>query len=78
MKSCDEFVYLETLLGEAGEVTDQTGTDHEAARSLLAKAIQAHGQRGEVPILASKVKQTMLSMDSTFNEANFGYSQFRA
>ena len=78
VKSCDEFVYLETLLGEAGEVTDQTGTDHEAARSLLAKAIQAHGQRGEVPILASKVKQTMLSMDSTFNEANFGYSQFRA
>ncbi len=78
VKSCDEFVYLENLIGEVGEVTDQTGTDQVAARSLLAKAIQAHGQRGEVPVPAAKVKQTMLSMDSTFNEANFGYSQFRA
>lgn len=77
VKSCDEFVYLETLIGEVGEVTDQTGTDQVAARNLLAKAIQAHGQRGEVPVHAAKVKQTMLSMDSTFNEANFGYAQFR-
>jgi len=78
VKSCDEFIYLETLIGEVGEVTDQTGIDQVAARSLLSKAIQAHGQRGEVPVPAAKVKQTMLSMDSTFNEANFGYSQFRA
>ena len=77
IKSCDEFIYLETLLGASGDVTEQTGTDQVAARTLLMKAIQAHDQRGEVPILAAKVKQTMLSMDSTFNEANFGYSQFR-
>ncbi len=77
VRSCDEFIYLETLMGETSSVTEQTGTDHVAARNLLVKAIQAHEQRGEVPILAAHVKQTMLSMDSTFNEANFGYSQFR-
>ena len=47
------------------------------ARQLLDKALQAHGQRGETPVLASKLKQTMLSMDPTFNEANFGYVQFK-
>ncbi len=77
VRSCDEFIYLETLMGETSSVTEQTGTDHVSARNLLVKAIQAHEQRGEVPILAAQVKQTMLSMDSTFNEANFGYSQFR-
>ena len=56
----------------------QVQSDQDAARSLLIKGLQAHGQRGEVPVLAAKLKQTMLSMDSTFNEANFGYSQFKS
>ncbi len=77
VKSCDEFIYLETLLGDTSDVTERSSSDLEAARTLLAKALQAHGQRGEVPVLAAKLKQTMLSMDSTFNEANFGYSQFK-
>ncbi len=77
VKSCDEFIYLETLLGET-PASEQSNTDQEAARTLLNKALQAHGQRGEVPVLASKLKQTMLSMDSTFNEANFGFSQFKS
>lgn len=77
VKSCDEFVYLETLLGETPDVSERAGADQETARSLLNKALQAHGQRGEAPVLASRLKSTMLSMDSTFNEANFGYAQFK-
>lgn len=78
VKTCDEFVYLETALGEPGEADEQTNIDREQARNLLVKAVQAHGQRGEVPVLATRLKQTMLLIDPAFNEANFGYSQFKA
>jgi uncharacterized LabA/DUF88 family protein len=77
VRSCDEFIYLETALGEPAEVDDQSCIEIEEARSLLVKALQAHGQRGELPILATRLKQTMLLMDPAFNEANFGYSQFK-
>lgn len=78
VKSCDEFVYLETALGEPAEVDEQSNIDRELARGLLSKALQAHGQRGELPVLATRLKQTMLLMDPTFNEANFGYAQFKS
>jgi len=78
VKSCDEFVYLETILGDATDVDIPTSHEHELARKTLLKALQAHGQRGEVPVLAAKLKQTMLLMDPAFNEANFGYSQFKS
>jgi uncharacterized LabA/DUF88 family protein len=77
VKSCDEFVYLETALGESLEADEQSSVEREQARGLLGKALLAHGQRGEVPILATRLKQTMLLMDPAFNEANFGYSQFK-
>lgn len=80
VKACDEFIYLESVMGEIQE-TDHlnvpSGTDNETARNLLSKALNVHAQRGELPVLASKLKQTMLLMDSAFNEANFGYSQFK-
>ncbi len=78
VKSCDEFVYLETVLGEMSSVEEQTTMERDMARGLLIKAIQAHGQRGEIPVLATRLKQTMLLMDPAFNEANFGYAQFKA
>lgn len=78
VKSCDEFVYLETALGETTEADAQTNVDRELARELLVKALQAHGQRGDIPVLATRLKQTMLLMDPAFNEANFGYSQFKS
>jgi NYN domain len=77
IKSCDEFVYLETVLGETNGVTERLGPEQVAARKVLLKAVQAHGQRGEVPVLAAKLKQTMLLIDPTFNEVNFGYDQFK-
>jgi len=76
--SYDEFVYLETALGEPADAEDASCLEIEQARSLLGKALQVHGQRGEIPILATRLKQTMLLMDPAFNEANFGYSQFKA
>jgi len=77
VKSCDEFVYLETALGEMADLDEQSCLEIEQARSLLTRALQAHGQRGDVPLLATRLKQTMLLMDPAFNEANFGYSQFK-
>jgi uncharacterized LabA/DUF88 family protein len=77
VKSCNEFVYLETLLGEMDEIDIQSSTERENARRVLRKALRAHGQRGEIPVLAAKLKQAMLLMDPAFNEANFGYSQFK-
>ncbi|MEW5868982.1 MAG: NYN domain-containing protein [Chloroflexota bacterium] len=77
VKSCDEFLYLETALGEPADVDEQSCIEIEQARNLLVKALQAHGQRGEMPVLATRLKQTMLLMDPAFNEANFGYAQFK-
>ncbi len=80
IKACDEFIYLEAVLGEMHdlhELRQGSATDNETARSLLLKALAIHTQRGELPVLAAKLKQTMLLMDSAFNEANFGYSQFK-
>lgn len=77
VRSCDEFVYLETALGEMTGVDDQSCIAIEQARSLLEKALFAHGQRGDLPVLATRLKQTMLLMDPAFNEANFGYNQFK-
>jgi len=80
IKACDEFVYLEAVLGEMHdlhELHQNSGADNETARSLMLKALQIHSQRGELPVLAAKLKQTMLLMDSAFNEANFGYTQFK-
>lgn len=77
VRSCDEFIYLEAALGEPAVIADTSGPERDEARILLVKALQAHGQRGELPILATRLKQTMLMIDPTFNEANFGYTQFK-
>jgi len=78
VKSCDEFVYLETVMGETIITGDHPSVEHDTARALLKKGLQVHGQRGDIPVLATRLKQTMLLMDPAFNEANFGYSQFKA
>ena len=80
IKACDEFIYLESVMGELHDPDQHhapSGTDNETARNLLNKALNVHAQRGELPVLAAKLKQTMLLMDSAFNEANFGFSQFK-
>ncbi len=78
VRSCDEFIYLETALGETVDMDEQSCVEIEEARGLLQKALDAHGQRGELPVLTAQLKQTMLLMNPAFNEANFGYSTFKA
>jgi uncharacterized protein (TIGR00288 family) len=78
VKSCDEFVFLETIFGVPQPGLAATSPDQAEARQLLVRALSAFGQRGELPVLAAKLKHTMLSIDPTFNEANFGYAQFKA
>ncbi len=78
VRSCDEFIYLETALGEALDIDEQSCVEIEEARSLLTKALTAHGQRGDLPVLTTRLKQTMLLLNPAFNEANFGYAQFKS
>ncbi len=76
-KSCDEFLYLETVLAREPEVVDLSTAERENARKLLTRALAVFGQRGELPILATQLKETLLSIDPTFNETNLGYDRFR-
>lgn len=78
VKSCDEFLYLETVMGQSLESMDTSASERDQARKLLRNALAVFGRRGELPVSASQLKTTMLSIDSTFNEANLGFSQFRA
>ncbi len=78
VKACDEFLYLDTLLGVKDRSSDRESiTEREKGRRLLRRALDVYGQRGELPVLTAKLKPMLTSMDSTFNEANLGYSQFR-
>lgn len=80
VRACDEFIYLETALGElVGDdgLVEPSSSDMEAARQLLLKALRIHTQRGELPVLAAKLKQTMLLLDNTFTEASIGHTQFK-
>ncbi len=78
VKACDEFVYLETVLGEAPEISaERSQGDQEAARALLRKALSVHSQRVEIPVSVTRLKQTMMQIDPAFNEVHFGYNQFR-
>ena len=77
VKACDEFVYLESILDDSNGVHAQTAMDNATARSLLEKALRVHEHRGDLPVLAAKLKQTMLMLDSAFNETNYGYTQFK-
>lgn len=80
-RACDEFVYLEAVLNDFHEMEDLVDetiqANNEGARNLLVKALRVHGQRGELPVLATNLKQTMLMLDPAFNETNFGYAQFK-
>jgi uncharacterized protein (TIGR00288 family) len=76
-RACDEFIFYETLVAE--ELTNMAEElQLPDPRDLLRRALLAAEQKGECPIFAGRLKQIMLGLDSSFNEANYGYSQFRA
>ncbi len=74
--ACDEYVYLDTILGEAAPEEAQSISEKDKARQLLRKALAVFGQRGEMPVPAAKLKATLTSLDPAFSEANLGYHQF--
>jgi uncharacterized protein (TIGR00288 family) len=72
VKSCDEFMFYETLVGrEIGAALDGA-----QARELLARALRALQHQGALPVFGVKLKQTMVALDSTFNEGSLGHEQF--
>ena len=76
-RACDEFIFYETLVTEGMEdIADELQLPDP--RELLRRALIGAEQKGETPIFAGRLKQMMLGLDSSFNEANYGYQQFRA
>jgi uncharacterized protein (TIGR00288 family) len=75
-RACDEFIFYETLVTEeAVDISEELRLPD--ARDLLRRALTAAEQKGELPIFAGRLKQIMLSLDSSFSETNYGYPQFR-
>jgi uncharacterized protein (TIGR00288 family) len=75
-RACDEFIFYETLMAEGMEdIADELQLPDP--RELLRRALIGAEQKGETPIFAGRLKQMMLGLDSSFNEANYGYQQFR-
>jgi uncharacterized protein (TIGR00288 family) len=70
VKSCDEFKYYDVLVGEPAIILDV-----EEAKDLLVKAINTSAPMGE-RVLASVVKETMVRLEPSFDEKNYGYKQF--
>jgi uncharacterized protein (TIGR00288 family) len=76
-RACDEFIFYDTLASEElDDLSDELQLPE--ARVLLHRALAVAEQKGELPIFAGRLKQIMLGLDSSFNEANYGFQQFRA
>jgi uncharacterized protein (TIGR00288 family) len=76
-RACDEFIFYETLVSEElDDISDELRLPD--ARELLRRALGVAEQKGEVPVFAGRLKQIMLGLDSSFNEANYGFQQFRS
>ena len=76
-RACDEFIFYETLVTEElDDISDELRLPD--ARDLLRRALGVAEQKGEAPVFAGRLKQIMLGLDSSFNEANYGFQQFRA
>jgi uncharacterized protein (TIGR00288 family) len=76
-RACDEFIFYETLVSEElDDISDELRLPD--ARDLLRRALGVAEQKGEVPVFAGRLKQIMLGIDPSFNEANYGFQQFRA
>ena len=75
IKSVDEFVFYEAI---AGALDLAQEFDVSEAHALLLRALRAFEQQGELPVFAGKLKQRMVALDPAFNEAYYGYDQFKS
>ncbi len=72
VRACDEFVLYENLVGKSSRTM---AFDLERARSILVRAWQ-HLRNTQREVSSFRLKQAMLSLDSTFDEINLGYKSF--
>lgn len=72
VRACDEFVLYENLVGKSSRTM---AFDLERARSILVRAWQ-HLRNTQREVTSFRLKQAMLSLDSTFDEINLGYNGF--
>jgi uncharacterized protein (TIGR00288 family) len=75
--ACNEFHYLEELLPEARSSSTPSFATKEQARQLLQKALDIHAQDDDLPVLATRLKQTILTLDDAFDERELGHAKFR-
>lgn len=75
IKSVDEFVFYEAIVGVLDLAQE---FDVSEAHALLLRALRAFEQQGELPVFAGKLKQRMVALDPAFNEAYYGYDQFKS
>lgn len=76
VRSCDEFLYLETVMGQNLETLDTLASERDHARKLLRNALAVFGRKGELPVSASQLKSTMLSMDSPLTRPIWALTSF--
>lgn len=69
---CDELIYYASLAGLA----PSTATDITQAFDLLARGVKYLTERG-IETNNSVVKNYMKQLDASFDEANYGFSQFK-
>jgi uncharacterized protein (TIGR00288 family) len=86
VKSCDRYIYLDDAAVQAEEVTSQPegkktpakqggGGRHSQSKSLLVRAVEA-SQDAQGQVSGSKLHQTMLRIDPSFNYKAQGFSTF--
>jgi uncharacterized protein (TIGR00288 family) len=73
VRACDEFLLYENLVGKSSRTV---AFDKERARDVLARALRQLLSDGQTDVPTVRVKQTILSLDPTFDEVNLGYKQF--
>ncbi|MBN2724665.1 MAG: NYN domain-containing protein [Deltaproteobacteria bacterium] len=69
---CDELIYYSTLVGNQ----EYLETDIPNTYSLLIRAVQLLERNGSTP-RGSTIKAMMRQLDSSFDESDYGFSQFK-
>src|SRR6187397_3063628 len=80
-KNCHEFIAYENLVGSRGRPADRSGRpvstgDISKALPIVKRALKVLSEREVTPQLGL-LKSTLLQLDSTFSEREYGASSFR-
>jgi uncharacterized protein (TIGR00288 family) len=78
IKACEEFFYLEEILDEHHALHAGPALEVTAALRLLSNALRLHEQQGELPVPAATLKQTLMLLDTAFDDVHFSPTQFQA